>query len=827
MATETAALLNPAQSGQDALAEELALSISAKQQAVVPAVPSTPAPSGPQVPTVQDTVEASARANEVRADLAAELESNMRIGNKAAEDLAESIVNRVSAEKTKAEFDGIQTIKAENAILEITEAGGGLRAQKDRAVQFRQQEEKLKKLLARKEDITDDEITGIGLIDAVINDVRSVHVDANIQAVAQTQANTIQSIQAATEISSNAVTMSNNVKKTANDATIAAKQAELTAAGNVELYNARLNQNQSNASTIQTLMASSGQEVRDQMRLMEIEGAEEGRILAQKRFKLAQEQAVYTRTLNEINIRRGNIAEKREQLALDYEGRTTDLRYKAEVAALDKLEAETDRTILALGKDSATYDADIARLQAASETAQIAVENARIELERNKDPQKEAALKANYQSAIDASTRTSLELNEFIDNTDIRKAGAQAASDSAVATAKIQELALAIQEANQNGELAKAARLGAELAREHQVTTDARTAAVTSVTDYQSFLFGKAEDPASIEQQLDSNNPVYERFRQLGAMSNAVGNFVLGATPAKAYQNLMFFESAGLVPSNDIPYVKLMRDVKRAQQAGWEDGSLTRPTDELGESIQFDTEVRKAVEAQNKEIVTGDVTNIFQPPTIPDIVKLATPADGKVRPGSFVSQPLTQILTRDGQSDTDIDAILEKGFVSIAAGELTQQELEAGIISLGQVISLYNNNKGNGPGVIGLPPEPQVNMRVRKPRGFVGTLWDDISGSIDATNAALAGGVGAATGVLAASGPAAGLAATPPGLLALGTVAVGAGGAYFASSALGGLSTSDYTILNIADPIAVRAHLLSILSSTSLGGEDTPAAMQQ
>lgn len=772
--------------------------------------PSLPAVADESANIPADAAAALARSSAIANDISDQLQANMEMGNQQAKALADAIITNVEADQTIALVADTAELKAQNRTIEVFQATGGHAAQVDRAKDAREFEIQLEALSERRADILDDEHVGIGIIDDVINGFRVQRTERKLETTIDQAVQNQQDIVNTTVTTQSAAQTNALVKQTVNEGTIAANQRKIAAAGDADLYRATLEQNASNAETLKTMLALSNQEMSNIMRGYELAGSVESRTLARERHALALREFTQTTALREISARRALIGEERERLQLQVDEGTADAKVKSQLLAVERSGIALEREVIALTIDDVTLENRIAASLLAREQAEVNLDAAKLALDRELDPKKEEALQAQLSATITAAERAEFEFEELQETADLRlavKTGAKEAQDLNKIILAINARAATALEEGRTAE-ALAALEDARKARVDIAVVEADNA--VTVQAYQSFIFGAhaVETSEVINSQLNSGNTLYALMRQLGSARGPNGEFILGTTPAKADVNLILMEQHGVV-SNDITGVRMLREVRNILQRQHEESPLTVPTDEIARAIEFNATAREYMKDKGSEIVFGDATNPFQPPTIPQLTTLSP---------TLAAQPLfSDILMPEGNVDTNIDDIMAKGLVAMQANTISQEQVVEGIVAMGNTIGLNNNINHHGMATIGLPYISSVNMRVMRPRGFTASVLDTIQSSKPASFIAPIGaGLITGAGILAA--PVSGGVSIP--------VALGLSAGVTATAAVALQESSDFITLNIADPVAVRQHLIAILSSSSLGGEDTEDVLE-
>lgn len=753
------------------------------------------------------------RSTALAADISNQLQANMNMGNKQADALADAIITNVEADQTIALSVDTADLIAQNRTIEIFQALGGHAAQVDRAKDARAFEIQLEALSEKRADILDDEHVGNSIIDGVINSFRVYRTEVALEATARQAALNQQDIVSATATTQSAAQTNALVRQIANEGTIAANQRKIVAAGDADLYRAVLEQNASNAETLKTMLSVSNQEMSNIMRGYELAGSIENRGIARERHQLELQRFARESLIGDVAIKRARLALRRDIIETEIGEATATERQQALLDSFTQQGVALDQSILNLSEAEETSDDRRALVLVARKSAERALDAANLAFDRNSDPAQDIALKAQRDLAILNFERAEFEFGELQETTDLRQATREGALEAQTLNNLTLERNERIAALLEEGRKVEAVAELEDLLKDRADAAVVEANNVATVQAYQSFIFGAhaVEDAAVINAQLDSGNPFYQLMRQLSSARGPNGEFILGTTPAKANEHLLAMEQRGVV-SSEITGIRILREVRNIILKEDIDFPKAIPTDEVSKAIRFNKEAFKFMETQGTEIVFGDATNPLQPPTIPQMVEMSP---------TLAAQPLfSKVLIPEKDEDTNPDTIIAKGIVAINAKTLSQEQVVEGIVAMGNVIGLNNNINHHGMATVGLPYMSQVNMRVMRPRGFVASVLDDIQSATDPFIIPVGIGIITTGAILAA--PVSGGSS-----LALGSAGVSA----LTASALGTLATgvasvalresSDFTTLNIADPVAVRQHLIAILSSSSLGGEDT------
>ncbi len=174
--------------------------------------------------------------------------------------VAESIITDISALGNTAQIAAKATqtarLQTQNTNNKVLEAGGGLDAQTKLTRQLNEEGERLAVLLDEKTDIVNDEFTGIGLIDSIINGFRSVSVDQEIASVSAERDNTARQVSNITSSQESFARVNAINEKTLNEAVIENNLKGIAITSSLEASKVKLSNIHSNASLLASLAAA-------------------------------------------------------------------------------------------------------------------------------------------------------------------------------------------------------------------------------------------------------------------------------------------------------------------------------------------------------------------------------------------------------------------------------------------------------------------------------------------------------------------------------------------------------------------------------------------
>lgn len=777
---------------EDKLATELADKISAPQPVAVP-VPITPGSTTDLIASLPaDAARALQRSQRLTADLSAKTQANTALGAEQAEVASSAIVAGIAAQQLITLTQDQAALQAQRDTQAVDRAAGGHDARVRRATDQFENEQELETLAAKRAEIHDEEHSGIFIIDAIINDFRSLSTDIDIQEVHRDQATSIAADKAATASVQRASQTNILVAETVTEGSIVANQKVIAATGAAQLYEVQLAQNQSNAVSLKTQLSASNAEMQLIMDGYSLLNSAENRKVQREGHQLQIAANERASALSVITLSRQAVELELARLRLKLEGGVVDTKISAQIRALEQQETNLLQSGIDLNISEATESARIEAVGVALERSKVDLAAGELALEQEQDPTRKLAIEAQNQGLINRVEREEFEFQELKDTQAVRVARGQGQLDAQGQAATLADLSIQAAQGTLSAVLARAKE-------EQRVLTSSentRLLNAQNIQGFQAFIGGKkaVETMDEIEQQLANNNPAYILMRQLGSAKGAKGEFVLAAPDqyALANERLAVFEGLYEVP-NTIKGVRILREVRNRVQKLHEKSAANVPTDQIGRDIQFNKLTGEYLEEINAEYVFGDGTNPIEPLTIPQYIDLSDPKSG------FVNQPLTKILNDKGQEDTNMNQIVSHGIVAMQGKALSLDQLVSGLVSLGSTIAVNNSTAQNGLAVIGAPYQERVNMRVLRPKGFAVSLIDTLLSSVteQASFGASIIGPAAATSLV----------------LTAGTISIASG------------VGSDFMIVNFASPVDVRQYIISILSSTTLGGDTTPGSL--
>jgi hypothetical protein len=826
---------------------EIANEIAAQQQAIITGVPSITMPTATEpaklatVPMVgveggavpADLQDAMDRSKALTERISGQLEA-LQVAPEDVKALAETYDTATNAKQVLALQAETEGLRIQTKLQEVT---GGVNSQAHQTELMNRQQQQAADMQATAEGIeADAEEGGFGyLLKSMLN--QEIYGNAAGRAGIQLQSETMQYNATVKEIADN--TASTQSMATANLATadihtkgtISANQDLIAAVGQQEKHDAILDANQSNAANLRTMMSVRTAEARNIIAMYDMQSRAASRAFQEKKFTWTQNRALIDDGLRRTQARIALITEQQVQLDLDIsrEGKSDALETRKVALARNKVGLQND--LIGLTLNDATLQDKMIISKNAAEASVVNLALAKNQLKENTDLNKQAALQANYAAAATAAERASMEFEEWKGRADFR---AQQQAMTELSTAQqtlIQGHALETLDMTEPEKRANALLQFSENAKKVREDAAAEEEAIAAVQNFESFIYGdKRSSGETITAQLANGNMLYQQMRQNGAVRGPNDEFVLGTDFAIANRTLAFYESNGVV-NPDVKAVRVLHDIRALQQKLWASNPEQKPdsNDELGIAVQFNQLGKGYLAAKNNEIIFNDVTNPMAPPTLPQLITTSS---------NWAKQPLSKFLDAQGQVDTNIKQIVNKGLAGIESGAITSEELIEGIETLGNTIFLNNAGKYGGMEVLGQSNSTAINMQVDKPRGMIGSVFNSLADNLEGPLLPVAAALVTA-GVIIATAPVTVPLITGGGVALAGVTttsavtAAGAGtltGASVAGYGMGqltsavtnsGMGAVDTMTLDINNTEAVRQYVIAARSSTTLGGIST------
>lgn len=713
----TVAVLNPAVQEINRIAAQLSEDISAQQQSITPATPIVPTPT--DVPDNAISTIAGVMAGNVgtgdttlavvRPELAAAIERDQQVAERITADLraslelspvqadilSDAILVNAAAQKTiDLQRDSVD-MQAQNSTIRANRAAGGVERQTALLAELKAEQIATREKEAERADILDDRITGLSIIDGVINSFRSFQVDLELEASREAEASTENQIRAITASTQNVATATQLTKETINKSTIAANQDKITAAANIEQVKSRIAMIHSNAQIMGTLLSASRSQVSNLVSLAQIRNSDESQQLARERLALTRQQMEGQRLLNDQRFRQGEITIARTQISLAIEQNLSATEVAFRERQLQNLILSGETAALALAEGIVTSDSRVSEVLVRSEAATVALEQAEAVLDRyiGTDDDFRANLALSVQQAQVTLDATTFELAVA------KKDSPRLEAARAFSLLLSQQQLVGAERVNRAGEATEAGAIEVTLAENEQRVRNVRDTeeyydfVVPLVQEAQAMLYGEGDNVEPRGAIIAGISPgatpesraKYDKLADIGATEQ------IGDTPFDAAINL-----AAAVPSGNIPRGKttaLISDIQAEFNDKLADPNVTANTPEEQSSL-FNETAKEVMIRHGKNIKSGDVTNPFH----------AIPLSAlEIGFSSIQKDPLyTKVLKPAGITESRPDKIVEQAIAGIQSRTISAEQAVDGLVLIYESAIDHNNTFEGGFQRIGL-----------------------------------------------------------------------------------------------------------------------------
>lgn len=263
----------------------------------------------------------------------------------------------------------VEEMRAQNNVIDAFETMGGSEQQIALLEELAIDQERTSNLLEKKVDISDDVITGISLIDGVINDFRSIQVDAQTDAALRKEEHTARQVQTIASSTESVARTSAITQRTLNDATIAEELKKQAAVSTIQLSEQQIKNVGSNADAVAKIYQMNQNQLASQLQVFRLEGEAEGRELAKERNKFARE---------ELAFKRDSLAANKEAAGLELKLLQERLAVVTSPAAKVALEAKQTLAIKSATDTIKTERALVDTVQKAQVASKTAVESSEL-----------------------------------------------------------------------------------------------------------------------------------------------------------------------------------------------------------------------------------------------------------------------------------------------------------------------------------------------------------------------------------------------------------------------------------------------------------------
>lgn len=209
--------------------------------------------------------------------------------------ITQAIGDITSATKTTRLAADTASLESQNATISAFEASGGSEIQAQLMGTLKEDNTRLATLLDEKQDIINDEFTGVQLIDGVINQFRSLQTDLEIRAAQGQLSQTEREISGITTATESFAQANALTRKTLNAGVIEANQKAIAAEGKLKSSQAEIQNINSNASVMAQLVQADARNVSNLIQGFRLEGEVEERELKRERIGFQREQMTFQR----------------------------------------------------------------------------------------------------------------------------------------------------------------------------------------------------------------------------------------------------------------------------------------------------------------------------------------------------------------------------------------------------------------------------------------------------------------------------------------------------------------------------------------------------
>lgn len=208
-------------------------------------------------------------------------------------------------------------LTAQNNANAILAAAGGTEEQVKNMTRLKEQGDKLNDLQARRADIMDDDITGLSIIDSIINGFRSIGESEDIYYAEQQYNSTIMNIQNQTSAQEGFYRINSFNKKSINDATIAANHKQIAAQASMQAAQQDIANVQSNADMMNRIALADTRTTSNLLESYRLSGTAEQRVASAERLQFDRESMANQREMWEFDKPRMAAQMEAAQLALE------------------------------------------------------------------------------------------------------------------------------------------------------------------------------------------------------------------------------------------------------------------------------------------------------------------------------------------------------------------------------------------------------------------------------------------------------------------------------------------------------------------------------
>ena len=290
MATDNP-ILAKAQGSSQPTADDLAY--EAHMAASKKAAPANP-PADPKLQAIEDALAGEIARNQATT---AKLEGSAQQVDMATDIIKSSMQTAASSTKIIAGAQMAADLTAQNQTNAVFAAAGGIESQVKEMSRLKEQGDNINALFDQKADIMDDEHTGLGIIDFVINSFRTIPVQTDLKLAAKQYNATVGHVQNVTAAQEgfNRIIVAN--KQTINDSTIAATYRKIEAESKMQGAEQDIRNVQHNSDMMTRVAQADSRVTANLLESYRLSGAAESRAITQERIGFERESMANQREM--------------------------------------------------------------------------------------------------------------------------------------------------------------------------------------------------------------------------------------------------------------------------------------------------------------------------------------------------------------------------------------------------------------------------------------------------------------------------------------------------------------------------------------------------
>lgn len=242
-----------------------------------------------------------------------------------------------SANQLSQQVADIANLKAQNATISAIKSAGAVEQQEKLLSTMIEDGEDLEVLLKQKSDIVDDEFTGIGLIDNIINGFRSSQLNVQIDAAQDELSASTRQIQNVAAASESVARVNALAKETTNKAVIESRYKAIAAEGRKQSAEQEIKNVHSNARAISFLQGATKSQLDAKLTAARLQGEQESRAIRQEVHAQRVKEFAVQAEKNEIILPQLRDQAALTKLQLEQVTATQPSKIPATVAQLEQI----------------------------------------------------------------------------------------------------------------------------------------------------------------------------------------------------------------------------------------------------------------------------------------------------------------------------------------------------------------------------------------------------------------------------------------------------------------------------------------------------------